>query len=137
MIKTSINILGVNFGNSILDNSKSDKISEGIAKEIHIWNRVGFSLRGKNIIDNQTFLFKLWCIGQICTIPKHIKKEYTIFTTSQTPSSSHHLDECTWCFRHKDTIKLSKNKMDPKVIKYHLCSLGKSHAVSIEFNSEL
>ena len=78
MIKTSINILGVNFGNSILDNSKSDKISEGIAKEIHIWNRVGFSLRGKNIIDNQTFLFKLWCIGQICTIPKHIKKEYTI-----------------------------------------------------------
>ena len=33
MIKISINILGVNFGNSILDNFKSDKIIEGIAKE--------------------------------------------------------------------------------------------------------
>ena len=29
----SIRILGVNFGNSILDNSKWDKISDGIAKK--------------------------------------------------------------------------------------------------------
>ena len=34
MIKISIKVLGVNVGNSILDNSKSDKKSEGIAKEI-------------------------------------------------------------------------------------------------------
>ena len=40
MIKISVKILGVNFGSSILDNSTSDKKSEGIAKEIHIWNRV-------------------------------------------------------------------------------------------------
>ena len=33
MIKIFIKILGVNFGYSVLDNSKSDKISEGIAKE--------------------------------------------------------------------------------------------------------
>ena len=33
MIKDFFKILGVNFGNSILDNSKSDKISEGITKE--------------------------------------------------------------------------------------------------------
>ena len=32
MIKVSIKILGVNFGNSILNNSKSGKIIEGIAK---------------------------------------------------------------------------------------------------------
>ena len=36
MIKISIKILGVNFGKSTLNNSKSDKISEGIAKEIDI-----------------------------------------------------------------------------------------------------
>ena len=33
-----IKILGVNFGNSVLDNSSWDKISEDITKEIHIWN---------------------------------------------------------------------------------------------------
>ena len=33
MIKFSIKILGVNFGNSILNKSKSDKISEGISKK--------------------------------------------------------------------------------------------------------
>ena len=60
MIKISIKVLGVNVGNSILDNSKSDKKSEGIAKEIHILNRVRLSFRGKNIINNQTFLSKLW-----------------------------------------------------------------------------
>ena len=32
MIKISIKTLGVNFGNSILDNSKWEKISEGLAK---------------------------------------------------------------------------------------------------------
>ena len=33
MMKISIKILGVNFGNSILDNSKWDKISDNIAKK--------------------------------------------------------------------------------------------------------
>ena len=57
--------------------------------------------------------------------------------TSQTPRSALHLDKWTRCFRHRDTIKLSKNKMDSKVIKSHQCSLEKSQAVSIEINSEL
>ena len=57
--------------------------------------------------------------------------------TSQTPSSTLHMDEWTRYFRHKDTIKLSKNKMDSKVIKSHQCSLEKSHDVSIELNSKL
>ena len=57
--------------------------------------------------------------------------------TSQIPSSNLHLDDWTRYFRHRDTIKLSKNKMDSKVIKSHQCSLEKFHAVSIELNSEL
>ena len=36
-----------------------------------------------------------------------------------------------------NTIKLSKNKIDSKVMKSHQYSLEKSHAVSIELNSEL
>ena len=68
-------MLEVNFGNSILDNSEWDKISEGIAKKIHIWNRLRLSLRDKNIIVNQIIFSKLWYIGQIYNIPKYIKKE--------------------------------------------------------------
>ena len=58
-----------------------------------------------------------------------MKKEYTISpgtgkdTTSQTPSSALDLEERTRYFRHRDTIKLYKNKMDPKVIKSHQFSL--------------
>ena len=36
----SIKYLGVNFGNSILDNSNWDKINESIRKIIYIWNRM-------------------------------------------------------------------------------------------------
>ena len=43
MMKIFINIFGVNFGNSILDNSKWDKIIDDIAKKIHTWNRVRLS----------------------------------------------------------------------------------------------
>ena len=75
MMTISIRILGVNFGNSILDNSKWDKISDNIAKQIHIWNRGRLSLKGA--IVNQTLLSKLWYIGQIFTILKYTKKEYT------------------------------------------------------------
>ena len=49
----SIKILGIVFGNSILDKSYQNKISEGIIKKIHTWNKVGFSLRSKKIIVKQ------------------------------------------------------------------------------------
>ena len=75
MTKIPIKIPEVNFGNSILDNSKWDKIRDGIAKKIHSWNSVRLSEKG--VIVNETLLCKLWCIGQICTIPKYTKKEYT------------------------------------------------------------
>ena len=94
MIKISIKILGFNFSNSILDNSKSDKKIESIAKEIHIWNRVRFSLRGKNVINNQTLLSKLWYIDP--NIPKkniQFPLEQEENTTPQTPGSTLHLDE--------------------------------------------
>ena len=70
-----IKILGVNFGNSIPDNSNWGKVIEGIIKRTHIWNRVRISLWGKKIIVNQILFFKLWYIAQIYTIPKYIKKE--------------------------------------------------------------
>ena len=57
-------------------------------------------------------------------------------TTSQTPSSTLHFDNWTRYFRHRDTIKVSKNKMHSQVIKSQQCSLDKSHAMSIELNSE-
>ena len=101
------------------------------------------SLSDKKIIVNQTLLSKFWYIHQICTIPKYTKKEYTISsrtgknTTSQIPSSALQLDNWTRYFRHKDTIKISKIKINSKVIKSHQCCLEKSHAVSTDFNSEL
>ena len=59
MITISIKILGVNFGNYILYNSKWDKISEGIAKKSISGNKVKLSLRGKKITINQTLFSKL------------------------------------------------------------------------------
>ena len=53
------------------------------------------------------------------------------------PSSNLHLNDWVIYFRQRDTIKLSKNKIDSKVIKSYQCSLEKSHAVSTERNSEL
>ena len=43
-------------------------------KNFHVWNRVRLSLKGKNILVNQTLFSKLWYIWQIFTIPKYIKK---------------------------------------------------------------
>ena len=64
-------------------------ISEGISKEM---NRVWLCLRGKKIIVNQTLLSKLWYIGQICSIPKYTKKEYTILSgTGKIIQSPRHL----------------------------------------------
>ena len=107
-------------------------------KGILITNALQKTLNESNCKPNQTLLSKPWFIGQIWTIPKYTKKEYTIVsgtrknTTSQTPSSILYLDDWTWYFRHRYTIKLSKNKMDSKVIKIHQCSLEIYHAVSIE-----
>ena len=63
-LKNKNKILEVNFGNSILDNSKWDKISEGIAKNPYL------ELRGKKIIVNQKIRpprylaqISIWMIG--------------------------------------------------------------------------
>ena len=53
MIKIYLKIFGFNLGSSITDNSKWDKISDGIAKKIYIWNIVRLSLKG--VIVNQIF----------------------------------------------------------------------------------
>ena len=58
-------------------------------------------------------------------------------TTSKTPSSTPHFDEWTRCFGHRDKNKLTKNKMDSKVIKTQKCSPEKSHALLNEPNSKL
>ena len=58
-------------------------------------------------------------------------------TTSKVPSSTLHLEGRSRYFRHSHSLKISKNKMDLKVIKSYRCSLERSHAVSIEINSEL
>ena len=78
MIKIFIKILGVNLGNSILNNFKWDKLSKGIAKIIRIWNSVKLFLRDKKIIVNQTLLSKLCYIGQTCTVQKYTNEQYTI-----------------------------------------------------------
>ena len=64
LCKMFIKILEVNFGNSILDNSKWNKISEGIAKNPYL------ELRGKKIIVNQKIRpprylaqISIWMIG--------------------------------------------------------------------------
>ena len=71
-----------------------------------------------------------------------LKKEYTVssetekIATSQTRSSTLHLEGWTRYFRHIHTIKLYKNKIDSKVIKYHQSSLERSIAVLIETDFE-
>ena len=55
--------------------------------------------------------------------------------TSQAISSSLHSEGCTRYFRHRHSIKFSKNKIDSKVIKSHQYSLEGSHAVLTELNS--
>ena len=83
------------------------------------------SLRDKKIIVNQTLLSKLWYIGQIYTIPNILKwklEEYTISSgteksmASQASSSVLHLEGWTRYFKHKHSIKLSKNEINSKVI---------------------
>ena len=142
MMKTSIKILGVNFANSILDNSKWDEISDDIVKKIRIWNRVRLFERGNRKPNPFIQTVVHLTLGRICTIRKYTEKEYTISSgtrkmTFQMPSSTLHFDEWSRYFRDRDTIELSKNKMDSEFIKSQQCSLKKSHAVSIKLNSEL
>ena len=73
---------------------------------------------------------------------RKLKKEYTISSgtkknmTPQAHSATLHLEEWIRYLRHRHSIKLSKNKIDSKFIKYNQCSLEKSHAKLIELNSE-
>ena len=57
----------------------------------------------------------------------------TTKTTSQAPGSSLYLEGWTKYFRH---FKLSKNKMDSKVIKLHQHVLERFQSPSIKLNSE-
>ena len=67
----SIKILGVHYGNSVLDNSSWDKISHSLAKTSL------FQTECNSLLDET-----LWYIGQIYTIPKFIK-EYIEKTIAQ------------------------------------------------------
>ena len=58
IVTISIKILEVNFGKSIVDNAKWDKIIEGQQKT-HVWNRERLSLKGKNVMRNQILVSKL------------------------------------------------------------------------------
>ena len=49
-------------------------------------------------------------------------------TTSQVPNSTLRFQGWTRYFRRRHSIKLSKNKMDSKVIKSHQCPLERCHA---------
>ena len=66
----SIKILGVHFGNSVLDNSSWDKISHSLPEKITISNRVQLSFGWKKRIVDQILLSKGWYTGQIDTISK-------------------------------------------------------------------
>ena len=58
------------------------------------------------------------------------------YTTYQALSATVHLEEWNRLFRHRKLIKISKRKIDSKVIESRQCSLERFHAVSIELNSE-
>ena len=62
MVAFSIKILGVSFGNSALNISNWDKISESLTKKAYIWKRVRLFLGSKKIILNQMLLSKFWYI---------------------------------------------------------------------------
>ena len=142
----SSKILGANFGNSILDNSNWDKVSEGVNKKFHIRNRVTLSLRDKKDNCKPNPLIQIGehrlNIYYSKNISKRKLKECTISSgteesmTSQAPSLTFHLKEWTSYFRYRQLIKLSKNKLDSKIIKSHQFSLERFHAVSNELNSE-
>ena len=124
MMKISSKIIGINFGNSILDNYKWDKISDSIAKQNPYLeqsqtlfdrdNRKPNSLIQTMVHMPNLYYSKLY---QKRYIRFHLKQEKNM--TFQTPSSTFHFDEWTRYFRYRDIIKLSENKMISKVIKSH------------------
>ena len=95
------------------------------------------SLRGKKIILNQILLSKLWYRGQIYTIPKYIKKEIEKNKNTISSGTAKKYDLPTLgvvrYFRHRHKIGL---KIKWIVIKFHQCSLERSHAILISVNSE-
>ena len=106
-------IIGVNFVNSVPDNSKWDNVSEGTIKKINMWKRVRLSLRGKKIIINQILLSKLCSLVKYIlfqNISKRKLNEHTISwerkisMTSQAPRST----GLTWYFRRTHLVTLSK-----------------------------
>ena len=77
--KLSIKILGVHFGNSVLDNSSWDEINGSLGNNCQYIEQ-GATLfeikkKKKKSILNQIRLSKLWCIVQINTIPIFIKQK--------------------------------------------------------------
>ena len=142
MMKICIKIFGVNFSNSILDKSKWDKISEGLAKNPYLEQTEALFERG-NCKPNpliQTVVHRPILYDSIIYqkgIYNFLWNRKKIRPTSQTPSSALQFNERTRYFRYGDTNKFSKNKMYSKVIESQQCSLETSHAVSIELHSEL
>ena len=100
-------------------------------------------MRGKKIIVNQTLLSKLWYIAKFVLFQNIAKKNIRFLLDQEKIRPPRNLAQFSiwiWAryFGHRDTIKLSKNKMDSKVIKSYQCSMEKCHGVSsIELNSEL
>ena len=64
--------------------------------------------------------------SKICRKANWKNVQISLCATSQPPSSTLNLDGLTKYFRHRHSIKLSKNKMDLKVIKSHQYSLERS-----------
>ena len=79
------------------------------------------------MILNQILFSKPWYIDQIytITIPSGTIKKYNLLDTWLSSP----LEGWTGYFRHKHSIKFSKNKMDSKIIKFYQFSLKISHTV--------
>ena len=71
----NVKILGVHFGNYVLDNSSWDEISHSLIKKSIYWTECNSPWKKEKRILNQILLSKLWYTGQIYTIPKVIKRE--------------------------------------------------------------
>ena len=69
-------ILGVNFGNSILNNNDSNKINDHINKKNHLWNR-----NRVRLIEKEKYFFAKTIVKYLSfqnTRKKKLRKEQTI-----------------------------------------------------------
>ena len=114
MMKISIKILEVKLGNSILDNSKWSKISDNIAKKIHISKRVRLSLKGVIVNKPSYPNCDISDIGQICIIPKYTKKRIYNFLGNRKEIEPP---------RHLVQLSISKSGLDSLEIETRLNSL--------------